>query len=449
MSQVLGSQIEQALAGMMLNSPEAAEECYGKLQEEDFTTIEPRLIFRSVKEMLAAGHTVDALTVSEWIRTSTGRDLTSFIQAVVNASPEGDASHTYITQLRERTAERNLMTFKESVGKLVDGGGPVAQRYSALQAELEKVFTTMEEENTRTLGEVFQSTMDLVARAAEGTSLGLMTGFKDLDAMTGGLFPGDLIIVAGRPAMGKTSFAMNIGENVAERKGSRVMVFSMEMPKEQLAMRMFSGMAGVDLKNLRTGTVTDDDMDRIENAAGRFEEDSIIFNDISGLTFAALHLEARKAKRKYGKLDLIVVDYLQLMEGDGNRSNRNDEITKISRGLKKMAKELGCPVIALSQLSRDCEKRQDKRPMCSDLRESGAIEQDADVILFVYRDEVYNPNTRFKDMAEIIIGKQRNGPIGTVELAFLRQHSRFANAEPRPVFVPSDDDADGDHPFGL
>jgi len=257
---------------------------------------------------------------------------------------------------------------------------------------------------------------------------GVPTGYRDLDSMTSGLQEGDLVIVAGRPSMGKTAFALNIGEHVAVHEKRPVAVFSMEMSGTQLAARMLGSIARIDQHKLRTGRLSDEDWNRLADGLGKLHDAPIHIDETGALNPLELHSRARRLARQYGKLGLIVVDYLQLMITDGRRDeNRATELSEISRSLKALAKELAVPVVALSQLNRSVESRNDKRPMMSDLRESGALEQDADVILFIYRDEVYNRDTAEKGKAEIIIGKQRNGPIGTVNLTFLGQYTRFEN----------------------
>jgi replicative DNA helicase len=265
---------------------------------------------------------------------------------------------------------------------------------------------------------------------------GVATGFSDFDDRTAGLQPSDLIIVAGRPSMGKTAFAVNIAEHAAIKDKMSVAVFSMEMPGEQLAMRMMSSLGRIDQHKVRTGKLRDEDWPRLTSAVEIMKDAKLFVDDTPALTPAELRARCRRLAREYG-LDLIIVDYLQLMQVPGTKENRATEISEISRSLKAMAKELRVPVVALSQLNRSLEQRPNKRPVMSDLRESGAIEQDADVIVFIYRDEVYDEDSADKGIAEIIIGKQRNGPIGTVKLAFLGQYTRFENyTEEQPPYLP-------------
>jgi replicative DNA helicase len=254
---------------------------------------------------------------------------------------------------------------------------------------------------------------------------GVPTGFADLDRMTSGFQPGDLVVIAGRPSMGKTALALNIGENVALNTGMPVAVFSMEMGASQLAMRLIGSVGRLDQHKLRTGRLQPDDWDKLSTALGRLNEAPILIDETPALNAIEVRSRARRLMKQYGKLGLVIVDYLQLMQATTQGENRATEISEISRAMKSLAKELQVPVVALSQLNRSLEQRPNKRPVMSDLRESGAIEQDADVIVFIYRDEVYNPETQDKGVAEIIIGKQRNGPIGTVRLTFLGEFTRF------------------------
>jgi replicative DNA helicase len=259
---------------------------------------------------------------------------------------------------------------------------------------------------------------------------GLATGFDDLDRKTAGLQPSDLVIVAGRPSMGKTAFAMNMVEHAVMEGTGAVLVFSLEMPAEQLVMRLLSSLGRIDQTRLRTGEMHEDDWPRFRGAVAQLRDKRLYIDDTPAISPQELRSRARRIAREANGLSMIVVDYLQLMRGSGNNENRTNEISEISRSLKAIAKEMRCPLVALSQLNRSLEQRTDKRPLMADLRESGAIEQDADLILFVYRDEVYHPDTADKGTAEIIIGKQRNGPIGSIRLAFLGNLTKFENLAP-------------------
>jgi len=289
------------------------------------------------------------------------------------------------------------------------------------------------------LARVVEKVDDLYQSPNASDVTGVPTGYLDLDQKTAGMQPGDLLIVAGRPSMGKTSLALNIAEHVAIVEQAPVAVFSMEMGAEQLAMRVLCSVGRLDAQKVRTGRLSEDDWTRLTQAMGRMKEARLYIDETPALNPLELRSRARRLSRQYGGLGLIVVDYLQLMSASSSGENRTTEISEITRSLKSLAKELGCPVLALSQLNRTVEQRTDKRPVMSDLRESGAIEQDADVIIFIYRDEVYRPDTPDKGVAEIIIAKQRNGPIGTVRLTFLGQYTKFENfAPPAPAGYSSE-----------
>ena len=274
------------------------------------------------------------------------------------------------------------------------------------------------------------NTIDTLFNSDEAIT-GISTGFTDLDEKTSGLQPADLIIVAGRPSMGKTTFAMNLVENALMRSEKSILVFSLEMPAESLVMRMLSSLGRIDQTKVRSGRLDEDDWPRLTSAVNLLQERKLFIDDSAGISPSDMRARTRRLAREHGEIGLIMVDYLQLMQLGGSGSdNRTNEISEISRSLKALAKEFNCPVVALSQLNRSLEQRPNKRPINSDLRESGAIEQDADVIMFVYRDEVYHPETEYKGVAEVILGKQRNGPIGTVRLAFQGKYTRFDNLAP-------------------
>jgi replicative DNA helicase len=308
---------------------------------------------------------------------------------------------------------RQLLDEAESrVFKIAQEGARTSQGFQEIQPLLSQVVERIDE---------------LYHREGDTDVTGIPTGFVDLDRMTSGLHPGDLAIVAGRPSMGKTAFSMNIAEHVAIEQGLPVAVFSMEMGAVQLAMRMLGSVGMLDQHRMRTGKLRAEDWPRVTHAVQRMQDAQVYIDETPGLTAVDLRARARRLARQCGKLGLIVIDYIQLMSSSGRGENRATEISDISRSLKSLAKELECPVVALSQLNRSLEQRPNKRPIMSDLRESGAIEQDADLILFIYRDEVYNPDSPDKGTAEIIIAKQRNGPIGTTRLTFQGESTRFLN----------------------
>jgi replicative DNA helicase len=337
--------------------------------------------------------------------------------------------------VRERSVLRQLIAIGTDIANA--GFQPGGRESRELLEDAEKRVFEIAEQGTRGRGG-FQDIKDLLTTTVEqidylfqsdGHITGVPTGFDKFDDMTTGLHPGELVIVAGRPSMGKTTFAMNIAENAAIGHKAPVAVFSMEMPGEQLAMRMISSLGRIDQHHIRTGQLTDEDWPRITSAVHMLSEAKMFVDDTPALSPSEIRARARRMKRKHG-LGLIVIDYLQLMQVGGSSENRATEISEISRGLKALAKELNVPVIALSQLNRSLEQRTDKRPIMSDLRESGAIEQDADVIVFIYRDEVYNEDSPQKGTAEIIIAKQRNGPIGKSVLTFLGKYTKFENFIP-------------------
>jgi replicative DNA helicase len=337
--------------------------------------------------------------------------------------------------VRERAILRQLVTAGDEIAS--SALNPLGREPKTLLDEAEaKVFAIAESGMRHQTGfqhinplltQVVERIQELHDRDNPSDITGIPTGYNDLDKMTSGLQPGDLVIIAGRPSMGKTSLALNMAEYVAIDYGAPVAVFSMEMGGAQLAMRMLASVGRLDQHKVRTGRLNDDEWSRLSFALGKIHEKAIYIDETPALNPIDLRARARRLHRQCGKLGLIVIDYLQLMSGSSNGENRATEISEISRSLKSLAKELECPVIALSQLNRSLEQRPNKRPVMSDLRESGAIEQDADVIMFIYRDEVYNPDTQEKGTAEIIIGKQRNGPIGTVRLTFLGEYTRFEN----------------------
>lgn len=429
---------EQAVLGGLLIDNEAWERICDVVHEHDFYRASHRKIWVSIQRLLEQSKPADVLTVAEDLGQH------QLLQEV--------GGNTYLGELTQRTpSAANIRRYAELVHEravlrqLVHVGGEIADTayfpHGKSAAELvdlaeKKVFDIAErgarqQQGFRQLGNILTEVVehiDVLYNDPDRTT-GIPTGFTDLDEKLSGLQAGDLIIVAGRPSMGKTAFSLNIAEHVAIRNKLPVAVFSMEMGGSQLVMRMLGSVGKIDQHKLRTGRLSDDDWGRITYAVGLLSEAPLHIDETAGLNPLELRARARRLHRQYGKLGLIVIDYLQLMSSlGGNNENRATEISEISRSLKALAKELNVPVIALSQLNRTLEQRPSKRPVMSDLRESGAIEQDADVILFIYRDEVYHPdNQENKGLAEIIIGKQRNGPIGTVKVTFLGQHTRFEN----------------------
>ncbi len=428
---------EQAVLGGLMLEEAAWDKIADVLTTEDFYRHDHRLIFQAVSELVAAQRPVDVVTVSEHLE-SQGRleeaGGLAYLAALAQNTPSAANIHAYASIVREKAVLRALIRVGQEITERAfqPEGRPVAE---LLDAAEQAVFHIAEQGARGRAG--FTNIKDLLTRAVDRIDAlfqqdnpitGVPTGFADFDEMTSGLQPSDLIIVAGRPSMGKTTFAMNIAEHVAVREGLPVAVFSMEMPGEQLAMRLMSSLGRIDQHKVRTGRLEDDDWPKLTMAVGELAEAPLFIDDTPALTPNELRARARRlARENGGKLGLIVIDYLQLMQVAGHSENRAGEISEISRSLKGLAKELDVPVIALSQLNRSLEQRPNKRPVMSDLRESGAIEQDADVIVFIYRDEVYNEDSPDKGTAEIIIGKQRNGPIGTIRLTFLGQYTRFEN----------------------
>ncbi len=424
---------EQAVLGGLMLDKEALDRIASVIETKHFYRLEHRHIFDAVLALGEKGQACDALTVVERLDQEGRLDEAGgqgYLYELVDNTPGAANIVAYAEIVRERAILRELAS----------AGSDIAD--SALRPEGREPAEILDDAERRILEigrqggkEEFVPIHTLLTKAFErinelnrsgSTLTGLSTGFRDLDHKTAGLQAGDLIIVAGRPSMGKTSFAMNMVEEAAIKGEITVAVFSMEMPAEQLTMRMLSSLGRIDQQKVRTGRLDSDDWPRLTAQLTLLEKTRIFMVDDPAMTPNDIRARCRRLKREQG-LELVVVDYLQLMHVPGSRENRATEISEISRSLKSLAKELMVPVVALSQLNRGLEQRTDKRPVMSDLRESGAIEQDADLILFIYRDEVYNENSDDKGKAEIIIGKQRNGPIGRVDLAFLSQYTRFEN----------------------
>ena len=429
---------EQSTLGGLLLDNHAWDKIGDLLREEDFYRGDHRLIWKHISKLIERGKPADVITVFDSLdadkRAEEAGGL-AYLNALAQNTPSAANIRGYAQIVRDRAILRRLLGSTEDIAESVYNrrGREVREILDAAESA---VFKIAEDGSRGKQGFVEMSALvvqvrDRVQELHDLNSpdvTGVATGFTDLDQKTSGLQAGDLIIVAGRPSMGKTAFSLNIAENIA-LEGGIVGVFSMEMGGTQLAMRMLGSIGRIDLHKLRTGRLNDAEFSKFATALERLQEVKLHVDETPALTALELRARARRLHRLYGKLDLIVIDYLQLMSGSSNAANENraTEISEISRSLKALAKELQCPVVALSQLNRSLESRTDKRPMMSDLRESGAIEQDADVILFIYRDEVYNPDSQDKGTAEIIIGKQRNGPIGRVQLAFLGEYTKFEN----------------------
>ena len=429
---------EQSVLGGLLLDNAAFDKIADLVGENDFYRDEHKRIYRQIRKLLEQSKPVDVVTVAESLDLAGEGSETgglAYLGELAANTPSAANIRRYAEIVRERAILRQLVTAGDEIAG--SAFNPLGRDPKQLLDEAEaKVFAIAEggfrnqtgfQHINPLLTQVVERIQELHDRDNPSDITGVPTGYHDLDAKTSGLQPGDLLIVAGRPSMGKTSFALNMAEHVAIEVGLPVAVFSMEMGGAQLAMRMLSSVGRLDAHRVRTGRLNDDEWGRLSFALGKMHEAPIYIDETPALNPIDLRARARRLHRQCGKLGLIVIDYLQLMSSGGGGENRATEISEISRSLKSLAKELGVPVIALSQLNRSLEQRPNKRPVMSDLRESGAIEQDADVIMFIYRDEVYNPDTPDKGSAEIIIGKQRNGPIGMVRLTFLGEYTRFEN----------------------
>ncbi len=436
---------EQAVLGGAFLDKEAWDKVVERVREEDFYRKDHRIIFRAISALSEDGQPYDIVTVAEWLENHQLLDEAGGMRnlaALAENTPSASNISAYADIVRKRSILRQLISATTDINDTVfNPQGRSSEQI--LEFAEQTVFEIAENENRgrKSYQEIKEFLKEALNRVDElfhkdSPITGIATGYEDLDLKTAGFQRSDLIIVAGRPSMGKTAFAVNIAENAAIKGQHSVAIFSMEMPGEQLAMRMMSSLGRIDQHKVRTGKLDDDDWPRLTSAVGMLQETRMFIDDTPALTPAELRARCRRISREHG-LDLVVVDYLQLMQVAGTNENRATEISEISRSLKAMAKELKVPVIALSQLNRSLESRTDRRPVMSDLRESGAIEQDADVILFIYRDEVYDEESNDKGIAEIIIGKQRNGPIGKVKLAFRGQYTRFENLADDYVHSPN------------
>ncbi len=423
------------LGGLLLDNG-AWDRVGDLLVDGDFYRHEHRLIYSSIGALVNASRPADVITVHEHLQSQGKSDEVGglgYLNSLAQFVPSASNIRRYAEIVRERSILRKLVAASDEIA--THAFNPQGKPVDRILDEAEQKIFNIGEEGSR-MKQGFQS-MDslavaLIDRVQEMANnpndiTGVPTGFHDLDRMTSGLQPGDLVVLAARPSMGKTAFAINIAEHVALNEDLPVAVFSMEMGASQLAVRIVGSIGRIDQGHLRTGKLSDEEWPRLTEAIEKLRNVSLHIDETPGLTTSELRANARRLSRQCGKLGLIVVDYLQLMSGSSGSEgdNRATELGEISRGLKMLAKELQCPVIALSQLNRGVEQRTDKRPMMSDLRESGAIEQDADIIMFIYRDDYYNKDSKDPGVAEIIIGKQRNGPTGTVRLTFLKPLTRF------------------------
>ena len=429
---------EQSVLGGLLLDNSAFDRVTDILADDDFYRFDHKIIWQHITRLIGLARPADVVTVNESLSSAGKAEEVgglAYLNALAHNTPSAANIRRYAEIVRERSMLRKLVSVADEIA--AGAFNPQGKEARQLLDEAESRVFQIAQEGARgtngfqeiqpLLSQVVERIDELYHREGDSDVTGVPTGFSDLDRMTSGLQPGDLVIVAGRPSMGKTSFSMNIGEHVAIEQGLPVAVFSMEMGAVQLAMRMLGSVGMLDQHRMRTGKLTADDWPRLTHAVQQVQEAQIYIDETPALSAMEVRARARRLARQCGQLGLIIIDYMQLMSASSAGENRATEISEISRSLKGLAKELQCPLIALSQLNRSLEQRPNKRPVMSDLRESGAIEQDADVILFIYRDEVYNPDSPDKGTAEIIIGKQRNGPIGTVRLTFQGSSTRFLN----------------------
>lgn len=438
---------EQAVIGGLMLNNEAWDEVADRVSESDFYRPNHRVIFNTIQKLADQNKPLDVITLSEMLDSLGELEKSgglAYLGELAKNTPSAANIRAYADIVRERSVLRKLLEVSEKIAK--SAFSPEGRETHELLDEAERHVFEIAHSSTRQQGpmgiqSLLTNTVDRIDTLfrTKNPLTGVSTSYKDLDNLTSGLQKGDLVIVAGRPSMGKTSFAMNIAEHTAIDSGKPVLIFSLEMPGESLTMRMLSSLGRIDQHHVRTGKLTDEDWSRVTSAVAMLSETRLFIDDSSALSPTEIRARARRLVREHGELALIVVDYLQLMQINSYKENRVAEISMISRQLKQLAKELDVPVVALSQLNRSLEQRPNKRPVMSDLRDSGSIEQDADVIAFIYRDEVYHEDSPDKGIAEVIIAKQRNGPIGTIKLAFMGKYTRFENlaVTPYPVEMMS------------
>lgn len=423
---------EQSVLGAMMMDPDAVMKAMEVLRQGDFYRDAHKLIFQVILDLTDRGEPVDLITVSEELRQRNALDKVggvAYVASLANIVPTAANAEYYARIVEEKALLRSLISVSTRIASL---GYEAEEDIDSLINQAERmVYDLSQRKNTKgfaTMHEILMDTFDRIEFLYQnkGDVTGVPTGFVDLDRITSGLQPSDLIIVAARPAMGKTAFCLNIAQNAAIKAKVPVAVFSLEMSAGQLVQRMLCSEAMIDQHKLRTGQLGEQDWPRLVNAVGPLSQAPIFIDDAIGISVMEMRAKCRRLKGEHG-LGLIIIDYLQLMQGSKRSESRQQEISEISRSLKALARELSCPVIALSQLSRAAEQSHDKRPNLSHLRESGAIEQDADIVSFIYRDEYYHPDSEKKGIAEIIIAKHRNGPVGSVELGFLHEFTKFVN----------------------
>ncbi|MEC8147803.1 MAG: replicative DNA helicase [Pseudomonadota bacterium] len=440
---------EQSVLGGLMLQNEVWYETVELVSSEDFYRKDHSEIYIAMQNLAQSNSPFDVVTLAEWLRA---RDILekvggiAYLTTLVDNTPSAANIVAYCKVVREKSILRELISASATITESVFNTDGTS--YEDLIGQAESLVFKIGEKESRgkktfvAIDELMSATLEKVHEIAEGDggTTGVPTGFYSLDDMTSGLQPSDLIIVAGRPSMGKTAFAMDIAQHAAIKKDISVAIFSMEMPKEQIALRMLSSLSRISQTDIRTGQISPEDWHRLSSSVQLFQEQDVkmFIDDTAALNPNELKARCRRLKREKD-IGLVIVDYLQLMQISGSPENRATEIAEISRNLKAMAREIECPVVALSQLNRTVEQRQDKRPVMSDLRESGAIEQDADLIMFIYRDEVYNEETTDKGMAEIIIGKHRNGPIGKRFLQFRGEFTKFENPTNQQYLEPENE----------
>ena len=431
---------ERSVVGGLMLDPNAWDKVSELVVSDDFYRPEHKQIFAVIAKLADESEPIDVVTIGEKLdKRGELEDVggMTYLIEMAEATPSSANIASYADIVRERSVLRRLITTTNEISTRAFHPEGLTAAEVLDEAE-RKIFQIAEggdkKGGPRIASDILSATVDKIDELyhQEGEITGLSTGFTDLDAMTSGLQKSDLVIVAGRPSMGKTTFAMNLVENAAMITDMPVVVFSLEMPSEQLMMRMLSSLGRIDQTRMRSGQLLQEDWDKLMSAVKMLKDRKLFIDDTAGISPTEMRSRVRRIAREHGdgKVALIMIDYLQLMQIPGYSEGRTNEISEISRSLKAIAKEMECPVIALSQLNRSLENRPNKRPVNSDLRESGAIEQDADIISFVYRDEVYNEDTPYKGVAEIIIGKQRNGPIGTCRLSFVGKFTRFEDLSP-------------------
>jgi replicative DNA helicase len=427
---------EQSVIGSMIMDKDAIVAASEILVKDDFYHQQYGILFESMVELHEGGQPVDLVTLQNKLKEKdVPREISSleFVRELVTSVPTSANVKYYANIVKENSMKRKLIRVTEDIeNECYSGTEPLETIMDKTEHDVFALLSSRTSGEYVPIRQVVMNALEKIEKASKqkGTVTGVPTGFLDLDRQTAGMQPSDLILVAARPSMGKTAFVLNIAQNVAFREHMCVAIFSLEMSKEQLVNRMFSLESKVDAQALRTGNLSDADWEKLVEGAGVIGESELIIDDTPGISISELRSKCRKYKLEHD-LKLIIIDYLQLMSGSGGKSSesRQQEISDISRSLKALARELSVPVVALSQLSRAVEQRPDHRPMLSDLRESGAIEQDADVVMFIYRDDYYNKDTELKGISEIIVAKQRNGPVGTIQLAWLAEYTKFANLE--------------------